>query len=192
MCYTLGMDYTKLAQSLLGKSFTKPSSGNQRAYADVLEEQACAQAKLLHHAEYKPARSVRSPEDFWIGNNLVDVKTRQLGTDFNMPNLISVDRLDKILSTPDQELYYWMIDYSVEADGSCVVRHSEVRTVWSLPWAALAIQNLGKGQLQICKWTEVANHATDRAGWHAQLKQERRAFYRKQIAKLQRMLDSIK
>jgi hypothetical protein len=85
-----------------------------------------------------------------------------------------------------------MIDYSVEADGSCVVRHSEVRTVWSLPWAALAIQNLGKGQLQICKWAEVANDATDKAAWHAQLKQERRQFYQRQIAKLQRMLGSIK
>jgi hypothetical protein len=181
-----------LAQSLAGTCLSKPSSGNQRAYADLIEEQACAQAQALYSELYRPARTVRSPEDFWIGNNLVDVKTRQLGTDFNMPNLISVDRLDKILSTPDQELYYWMIDYSVEANGSCVVRHSEVRTVWSLPWAALAIQNLGKGQLQICKWTELVNHATDRAGWHAQLKQERRAFYLKQIAKLQQMLDSIK
>ena len=186
------MNTQTLAQTLAGACFDRPSSGNQRAYADVLEEQACARALALYQKDYKPARSVRSPEDFWVGNNLVDVKTRQLGTDFNMPNLISVERLDKILNTPDQELYYWMIDYSVEADGSCVVRHSEVRTVWSLPWAALAIQNLGKGQLQICKWAEVANHATDKAAWHAQLKQERRQFYQRQIAKLQRMLGSIK
>lgn len=186
------MDTKILAQSLDQAQFGRPSSGNQRTYADLLEEQACVLARAQYPELYQPARSVRSPEDFWIGQNLIDVKTRQLGTDFNMPNLISVDRLDKILSHPEQELYYWLIDYTVEADGSCVVRHSEIRTVWSLPWTALAIQNLGKGQLQICKWENVTNHATDKAAWHAQLKTQRQQFYRKQIAKLQRMLDSIK
>ena len=186
------MDTATLAKLLDGATLPKPSSGNQRTYADLLEERACTIAKNMYSQDYQPARSVRSPEDFWIGNNLVDVKTRQLGTDFNMPNLISVDRLDKILRDPTLELYYWLIDYRVQSDGSCVVEHSEIRTVWSLPWDALAIQNLGKGQLQICKWEKVANHATDRAGWHAQLTEQRRQFYRKQIAKLQRILESIK
>jgi len=186
------MNTQTLAQCLQGACFAKPSSGNQRTYADLLEEQACILAQSQYPDLYKPARSVRSPEDFWIANNLIDVKTRQLGTDFNMPNLISVDRLDKILGHPEQELYYWLIDYRVNLDGSCAVEHSEIRTVWSMPWAALAIQNLGKGQLQICKWAELAVHATDKAAWHAQLKTQRQQFYCKQMAKLQRILDSIK
>jgi hypothetical protein len=190
------MDTIKLAAQLQGLTLLKPSSGNQRAYADLLEERACNIAAAEYAQKFSPARTVRSPEDFMITadgiSNLVDVKTRQLGTDFNMPNLISVDRLDKILSNSTQELYYWMIDYRVNKDGSCTVEHSEIRTVWSLPWPALAIQNLGKGQLQICKWDKVAEHASDKDAWHAQLKEQRKKFYHKQIAKLQRILDSIK
>jgi hypothetical protein len=190
------MDTKQLAQMLQGQVQPKPSSGNQRAYADMLEELACMLAQSEYPAEYKKARSVRSPEDFTLTDgvltNYIDVKTRQLGTDFNMPNLISVDRLDKLLATANTELYYWMIDYRVEDNGDCTVVHSEIRTVWSLPWSALAIQNLGKGQLQIAKWAEMGNYATDKTAWHAELTEQRKKFYRKQIAKLQRILDTIK
>lgn len=190
------MDTKHLAQMLQGQVQPKPSSGNQRAYADMLEELACMLAESEYPAEYKKARSVRSPEDFTLTDgvqtNFIDVKTRQLGTDFNMPNLISVDRLDKLLATPNTELYYWMIDYRVEDNGDCTVVHSEIRTVWSLPWAALAIQNLGKGQLQIAKWAEVANYATNKTAWHEKLKGERKRFYLKQASKFQRMADAIK
>lgn len=190
------MDTKNLANLMLGTTLPKPSSGNQRAYADMLEELACTLARTEYPINYNSARSVRSPEDFTlVGNgirNFVDVKTRQLGTDFNMPNLISVDRLDKILNDPTLELHYWMIDYRVEDDGSCVVVHSEIRTVWSLPWAALAIQNLGKGQLQIAKWAELSNYATDKDAWHKYLKGERKRFYLKQASKFQRMADAIK
>ena len=184
-----------LAQLLQGQTLAKPSSGNQRAYADQIEELACELARTQYTAQYQKARSVRSPEDFTILDgdvtNYIDVKTRQLGTDFNMPNLISVDRLDKLLSESNTELYYWMIDYRVQADGTCVIEHSELRTVWSLPWSALAIQNLGKGQLQICKWAELAKYETDRTAWHSYLKGERRRFYLKQASKFQRMADAI-
>jgi hypothetical protein len=190
------MDTKKLAQLLQGRTLPKPSSGNQRAYADQIEELACELARTEYPVQYQKARSVRSPEDFTIvdaGQTMyVDVKTRQLGTDFNMPNLISVDRLDKLLTTASTELYYWMIDYRVQEDGTCVIEHSELRTVWSLPWSALAIQNLGKGQLQIAKWSEMHNYATDRAKWHEHLRGERRRFYLKQASKFQRMADAIK
>ena len=189
------MHTQKLAQMLQGTTLPKPSSKNQRAYADMLEELACDLARTEFPDLYKKARSVRSPEDFTLCENgqtsYVDVKTRQLGTDFNMPNLISVDRLDKLLATADTELYYWMIDYQVADNGECTVRHSEIRSVWSLPWAALAIQNLGKGQLQIAKWSEMNSYATDKAKWHEHLKGERKRFYLKQASKFQRMADAI-
>ena len=190
------MDTQKLAKLLqTGLALPKPSSGNQRAYADMLEELACDLARTEFVNNFRPARTVRSPEDFTLADGaqsiFVDVKTRQLGKDFSMPNMISVDRLDKILRNPNLELYYWMIDYEVASNGDCVVRHSEIRSVWSLPWAALSIQNLGKGQLQISKWAEVANYATDKSAWHAELKEQRKRFYRKQIKKLERLLESL-
>jgi hypothetical protein len=190
------MNTTNLAQLLQGRTLSKPSSGNQRAYADLLEELACATAQAEYPTQYRKARSVRSPEDFTLVNgdcnNYFDVKTRQVGTDFNMPNLISVDRLDKMLEDPDTELHYWMIDYRVHEDGTCTVEHSEIRTVWSLPWPALAIQNLGKGQLQISNWSQLATHVNNRDAWHQFLKAERKRFYLKQASKFQRMADAIK
>lgn len=187
-----GMDSIKLAQTLQNVSYPKPSSSNQRAYADLLEEQACIQAKLMYPNEFRAARSVRSPEDFWVTNNMVDVKTRQLGTDFNMPNLISVDRLEQILENPTQELYYWMIDYRVQPDGSCTIEHSEIRAVWTLPWEALAIQNLGKGQLQIKDWSKLDTYLDDRVSWLQDLRMARKVFYLKQADKFRRMADKIK
>lgn len=189
------MDKQKLAQLLQGTTQLKPSSSNQRAYADMIEETACALAAHEYVGFYSPARSVRSPEDFTVMDgsvtNYVDVKTRQLGTDFNMPNLISVDRLEKLLSTPDTELYYWMIDYRVQADGSCVIEQSEIRSVWSLDWSALSIQNLGKGQLQISNWEHIRIPVYNKEAWHQELRVRRRAFYLKQALKFQKMADKI-
>lgn len=187
------MDLNKLTTLLSARTFSKAASDNQRAWADLIEESACAIAAAEFPEQFRKARSVRSPEDFALAGKpeiYVDVKTRQLGTDFNMPNLISVDRLDKILGTPDLELYYWFVDYEI-VNGGCVIRHSEIRTVWSLPWPALAIQNLGKGQLQICKWDKLSDHVSDKTAWHNYLRGERRRFYLKQASKFQRMADAI-
>jgi hypothetical protein len=186
--------FDTLASKLDGTILPKPSSRNQRAYADLVEEHAVSLAQTEYAAQFAPARSVRSPEDFAIKDNCthyIDVKTRQLGTDFNMPNLISVDRLDKLLSEPDLELWYWMIDYEVDQQGQCIVRHSEIRTVWSLPWTALSIQNLGKGQLQISNWSLINSPSIDRDSWHQELRVRRRAFYLKQALKFQRLAQQI-
>jgi hypothetical protein len=188
------MDFIKLARRLDGTTLTKPASGNQRAYADLLEEHACTQASLEHGSSYAKGRSVRSPEDFSLDlgtRYLIDVKTRRLNTQFNMPNLISVDRLDRILSDPTQDLWYWLIDYEVMPDGRCMVRYSEIRAVWSLPLDALAIQNLGKGQLQIKDWTKLGIHRSDRDGWLRDMRRMRKAFYLKQVDKFRKMAESI-
>jgi hypothetical protein len=189
------MNFKPLAQLLEGKTYPTPSSSNQRAYADLIEEKAANQAQQMFSAEFKPAGSVRSPEDFLLQldkNYLIDVKTRQLNTQFNMPNLISVDRLEKILSDSTRDLYYWLIDYEVGSSGECIIRHSEIRAVWSLPWEAVAIQNLGKGQLQIKDWSRMSVYLDDRASWLQDLRAVRKIFYLKQAEKFRRMAEKIK
>jgi len=190
-----GMNIQRLPTLVESAEITCPSSGNQRAYADLLEEMACAIAQDQFQEQYQKSRSVKSTEDFALVENghtiYIDVKTRQLGTDLNMPNMISVDKLNKLLDDPHTELYYWMIDYEVRADGSAQVQHTEMRAVWDLPWSALAIQNLGLGQLQIANWSAMSQPGLPRAQWHAQLKQEMRAFYTRQASKFQRMADAI-
>lgn len=181
------MDIKTLPPLLESATLTAPASGNQRVYADLIEEAACGIAQDQFAEQFRKARSVKSTEDFTLvdGNKTIyiDVKTRQLGTDLNMPNMVSVDKLNKLLADPNTELYYWMLDYEVLADGSAVIRHSEMRAVWDLPWSALAIQNLGLGQLQIANWANMNDPRVDRETWYAQLKIEMRDFYTKQAQK---------
>lgn len=188
------MNFSHLSSALENCTYARPSSNNQRAYADLIEEQACSLAQSKYPDDFVAARTVRSPEDFKLKldkDYLIDVKTRQLNTEFNMPNLISVDRLDKILSDPAQDLYYWMIDYEVLNNGDCAIRHSEIRSVWSMPWEAVAIQNLGKGQLQIKNWSKLTVYLDDRASWLQDLRMMRKIFYLKQADKFRKMADRI-
>jgi hypothetical protein len=190
------MDFNKLSTLLCNTVYPKPSSGNQRAYADLIEEKASALARTHYPNEFVPARTVRSPEDFVLDLDttyLIDVKTRQLNTEFNMPNLISVDRLDRILSDQTKDLYYWLIDYSVNDQGECSISHSTIRAIWTMPWSALAIQNLGKGQLQIKDWTAMdQQYAGSRETWLGDLRIQRRQFYLKQAQKFQKMAEKIR
>lgn len=185
--YTNSMDIQILPKLLESAEIACPSSRNQRAYADLIEESACGTAKAQFASQFKESRSVKSTEDFALIENgktiYIDVKTRQLGTDLNMPNMISVDKLNKLLDDPNTELYYWMIDYAVQEDGAARIKHTELRAVWDLPWAALAIQNLGLGQLQIANWSAIDQPGMGRDAWHAQLKLEMRAFYTRQAQK---------
>ena len=193
--YTRLMNIQTLPTLLESAEITCPSSGNQRVYADLLEESACAIAQDQFPEQYRKSRSVKSTEDFALIENgrtiYIDVKTRQLGTDLNMPNMISVDKLNKLLDDVDTELYYWMIDYEVREDGSAQVTHTEIRAVWDLPWSALAIQNLGLGQLQIANWSAMSQPGLPRHDWHAQLKQEMRAFYTRQAQKFLNLASKI-
>ena len=189
------VDIKKLPLLLENFNIAKPSSNNQRVYADMLEVSACAIACQLFPAEYRKARSVKSTEDFALesGNKTIyiDVKTRQLNADLNMPNMISVDKLNKLLDNPDTELYYWMIDYRVKDDGSAVVEHNEIRAVWTLPWNALSIQNLGLGQLQISDWSAINDSSFPRDVWHIMLKERMRSFYSRQAEKFLQLAKKV-
>lgn len=171
-----------------------PKSGNQRAYADLIEEAACLWAQDRFPDQYCKARSVKSTEDFALEhdnrNIYVDVKTRQLDTDLNMPNMISVDKLNRLLDDANTDLYYWMIDYRIVAGGAEIV-HSELRAVWDLPWEALSIQNLGLGQLQISNWENMNNPGMSRKLWHAQLRVEMKEFYVRQSRKFLDLAESV-
>jgi hypothetical protein len=162
---------------LVGKIYPPLPSNNQRAYADFIEEQACKMAQELAPDLYAPASSVRSPEDFMLGDTIVDIKTRCLGREFSMPNLISVDRAKKILKDPNKDIWYWFIDYTVYQDGTFGILHSHVFPIWQLNWDSLSIQNLGLGQIQISDHEGLYDSEGDRDEWLRQLILRTRAFY---------------
>jgi hypothetical protein len=176
---------------LVGSRFNALQSTNQRAYADYLEQHACGLVKDAYPDLYKASTSVRSPEDFMLGDILVDVKTRCIGREFSMPNLISVDRASKILADPSRDIWYWFIDYEVHDDGTFTVVSSELTPIWHLNWQALSIQNLGLGQIQISNWSMLIDPAPARSFWMLNLTKRTREFYVRLQQKLEKRIKAL-
>ena len=69
-----------------------PTNAGQRSIADIIENAIIEE--YVAKGGIKP-KSVRTIEDVTYDNKLIDIKTRDVGRDFSMPNLISVNRLMK-------------------------------------------------------------------------------------------------
>lgn len=80
----------------------------------------------------------------------VDVKTHNLDTDFNMPNLTSIDRLSKYYARPNTNNYFLilLVEYTLSEQG---VNFNTVNLfpIENLSWNCLQIESLGWGQIQI-------------------------------------------
>lgn len=177
--------------SIVGAKFNALKSTNQRAYADYLEFYACKLIEDAYPDLYKASTSVRSPEDFMLGDILVDVKTRCINREFSMPNLISVDRASKILADQTRDIWYWFIDYEVHADGTFSIVSSDLTPIWHLNWEALSIQNLGLGQIQISNWAMLKDPAPARAFWCLNLTKRTREFYVRLQQKLEKRIKAL-
>lgn len=159
------------------KSLTYPDTANvqQRGIADKIET-ACNQLiQAKFGSQVSPARSRRSIEDINIGQTYVDHKSSDAALDFKMPNMISIDRLRRL----DRELLYNFIVYD---SNQGKILSTFVLSVYELNWDHLAIQNLGKGQLQITNMTEFLKSPTTtmtRQEWLERLRQEAIDFYKK-------------
>ena len=95
-------------EKCLKENLAFPESKNlqQRGIADKIED-ACNVIIKENFKDVKDATSRRSIEDVNIGNTYVDHKTSDVALDFKMPNLISIDRLQKL----DRELIYNFVIY---------------------------------------------------------------------------------
>lgn len=173
--------------------FDLSNSFKQRSVGDKIEDDCAEIVKRLFPDNYLPARSARSTEDFTLkfGENktYVDIKTHfvQETEGFSMPNLISVDKLRKILSDEKLALAYVFIDYTRDAQGYVSIEKVEVKYVWELDWSMLGIGALGKGQLQIKNankelvFTDIAKQE-----WLEILRSKVSEFYVRQIEKIKR------
>jgi hypothetical protein len=108
----------------------------------------------------------------------VDVKARDLDGTFSMPNLISIDRLEKLYRNDGNVLLLLMIEYSRDG-GEIIVDDVRWISIEEICWNSLAIQNLGKGQLQIRNAKKrLGRFGGDRSEWLQQFIMEGAIFYR--------------
>jgi hypothetical protein len=163
-----------------------PKAG-QRQIADVIEANL---ADYYVEQGGKLPDSVRTIEDVSLGDTLIDIKTRDVNRKFSMPNLISVARLRK---NKDTKIVYHFVDYEV-SDNEVVVLNQTIVPIWEIDWSVLKIQNLGKGQLQLCgvkDYNKLPKYEGTQEEWFVRLELEMVNFYKKQITKFESLLEDL-
>lgn len=175
---------------LLNSTFETKSLA-QRGIADKIEKICTDKIFELNGNDVvvKNAKSKRSIEDVQIEHNnntyKIDIKSHGIDNEFSMPNLISIDRLRKFYDSVNNYLVYVFVDYTTKDDVTKITK-IEVKLVEELHWSMLAIQNLGKGQLQIKDMNnELIFTEPNRTKWMDTLKTRAVKYYEKLIEKVE-------
>lgn len=168
------------------------SNIQQRGIGDKIEDIVCEFITKLNTTEMvvESATSRRTMEDIQILNSgcvyKFDTKSHDVDSDFSMPNLVSIDRLKRFYNNDRNFLCYIFVDYKVDLDVATVV-NIDVRLIEELHWDILAIQNLGKGQLQIKNMNnELKFVDINRTIWMDKLKENVVIYYDNLINKIKR------
>ncbi len=115
---------------------------------------------------------------------VVDVKTHRMDTKFNMPNLISVERLARFYQEDRNYFVVLMVSYEVEgvkinADSVYFV------PIEFLNWDCLTIGALGWGQIQIANSNNILiDDRMNRRRWMLKLCDVLLDFYPREIGKI--------
>ena len=115
---------------------------------------------------------------------VVDVKTHREETQFNMPNLTSVERLARFYEDDSNYFVLLLVKYSLKGTRASI---SEVMfiPIEFLDWDCLTVGALGWGQIQIANsnYISVRPHYSRKA-WMLELCDIMLEFYPKEIAKI--------
>ena len=118
----------------------------------------------------------------------IDIKTHNKATKFNMPNLISVERLARFYRDEKRFFVILFVEYIVEQDH---MTFTNVRfiPVEHIDWSCLRIGALGNGQLQLVNSNRIIiNRTQTRAEWMLSLCDALDMFYPKEIEKIKNKL----
>lgn len=114
---------------------------------------------------------------------VVDVKTHNKSTTFNMPNITSVERLSKFYRESDNNIFsLLMVSYDENKN-----KFSEIYfiPIEYLDWDCLNIGALGWGQIQIANYNKkTINKNQTRKEWMLNMINELKKFYPKEIDKI--------
>jgi hypothetical protein len=166
-------------------------NGSPRTVGDRVEEAVKNQIGSLiidiKNFDQKFAR--RSMEDLAFedvaGNYYaVDVKTHNLETVFNMPNLTSVQRIAKLYQDHSNNFCLLKIDYSQDKHEPVVAVHFV--PIEHMDWSCLTLGALGWGQIQIANANKLSvNRSQTRKAWMLRLCDALDLFYPAEIVKIQ-------
>lgn len=119
---------------------------------------------------------------------VVDIKTHNRDTDFNMPNLTSVERLSRFYEDDKNFFLILLAEYKVN-NGRIEFDAVRLVPIEHLKWDCLTIGALGCGQIQIANARVVnIDRTQQRKNWMLQLCDIMDLFYPKEIAKIEKRI----
>jgi len=119
----------------------------------------------------------------------IDVKTHRTDTSFNMPNLISVERLSRFYEVDTNYFVLLLISYHLE-NLSLNVTDVKFVPIEFLGWDCLTIGALGWGQIQIANSNYITvNPGYPRKRWMLELCDVLMRFYPREITKIERRIE---
>lgn len=142
-------------------------------------------------SEVRAGRSRRSMEDMAFRDRAgayyaVDVKTHNVATAFNRPNLISVQRLADFYRNDANTFLILQVDYRIDGDR---LRYEACRLcpIEHLSWNCLTLGALGWGQIQLADANRVEiDPVSSRREWMLQLCEKVLAFYGAEMEKIRK------
>ena len=168
-------------------------SSSPRSVGDIVQEIAgeklaqCFPQGII--ADFSDAFARRAMADVAFSDSqgnyfVVDVKTHNRNTDFNMPNLTSVKRLADFYENDKNFFVILLAEYGVR-DNIAVFDSVKLLPIEHLQWDCLTIGALGWGQIQIANSNYISiNTNTTRKEWMLQLCDNLDLFYPKEINKI--------
>lgn len=171
---------------------SKASLNSPRAVGDAVQmeiaENAMPYVLTNEKIGVKSDFSRRSMEDLAFTCNkkyyAIDVKTHNLDTDFNMPNLISVKRLSQFYQNDDNNYFCILIvSYRVRNEK---IEYTEchLKPIESFNWECLTLGALGWGQIQIANANNISFCNSTRKIWMLTLCDKVEQFYDEEIGKI--------
>ena len=115
---------------------------------------------------------------------IIDVKSHRVSTNFNMPNLTSVERLARFYEDDMNYFVLLLVQYDLQGEHAVFSRVHFV-PIEFLSWDCLTVGALGWGQIQIANSNNIiVNQQSSRKRWMLQLCEVMLEFYPKEIEKI--------
>ncbi len=189
----------KKVKELIGREKTFLSSStvsSTRAIGDAIQSIIAENFESIvadYCKKYSSDFSRKAMADFAFEDNegnyyMIDVKTHNIETKFNRPNLTSVYKLAKLYHDVNylEKVFFILliIKYKTE-DLDVSVLDVHFVPIENLEWSCLTLGLLGWGQIQLTNSRNIKiNRNLKRKDWMLQLCNELAEFYPKEIAKI--------
>lgn len=133
-------------------------------------------------------RSIADIELYDNDNSIltIDIKTHSLDDKFNMPNLISVKRLNDFYKKENNKFMILLVEYSFE-NKKPIFSSIRFFPIEKLDWSCLGIGSLGYGQIQIKNANNIIFNNSSREQWIEQFNDQMKIFINKQYIKLDKL-----